>query len=187
MNIKNKKSSDASRAVVEGAVFDHEKLDVYQLELRSIEWLTPLLEEALRKTTGKPREVCDQLDRASLSALLNAAEGNGRRQRPARAKFFDDARGSATECAACLDAMVSKGLFDPARMVEGKVLLLRIVSMLCKLVNRFDVEAQMREEPVEYRVPSPLEPGVKMIDFGNSRTRTRTRTRTTKRHGSHQN
>ena len=79
--------------------FDHEKLDVYQVELRFITWVTPLFVDI--KSSGKPRtsEVSDQLDRASLSVLLNTAEGNGKRQRPVRAKFFDDARGSATECA----------------------------------------------------------------------------------------
>ena len=88
--------------------FDHEKLDVYRCELEFIEWVTPLLDEAVALGKGRTREVCDQLDRASLSALLNTAEGNGKRQRPVRAKFFDDARGSATECAACLDALVAK-------------------------------------------------------------------------------
>jgi four helix bundle protein len=58
---------------------------------------------------GRPnhrRELIEQLDRASLSVLLNTAEGNGKRQGQ-RAKFFDDARGSAFECAACLDASVA--------------------------------------------------------------------------------
>src|SRR5215510_9022452 len=89
-------------------MFDHEKLDVYQLELRFIAWVTPLIDEARKAGATRAREVCDQLDRASLSALLNTAEGNGKRQRQIRAKFFDDARGSATECAACLDALVAK-------------------------------------------------------------------------------
>jgi four helix bundle protein len=88
--------------------FDHEKLDVYRCELEFIEWVTPLLDEAVALAKGRTREVCDQLDRASLSALLNTAEGNGKRQRPVRAKFFDNARGLATECAACLDALVAK-------------------------------------------------------------------------------
>jgi four helix bundle protein len=90
------------------AMFDHEKLDVYGMELQFIGWVTPLLEEASAASKGRTREVCDQLDRASLSTLLNTAEGNGKRQRQVRAKFFDDARGSATECAACLDALVAK-------------------------------------------------------------------------------
>jgi four helix bundle protein len=172
MNSENWKSSQPPEARRKDIMFDHEKLDVYQLELRFIEWVTPLLEEALQKTTGKPREVCEQLDRASLSSLLNTAEGNGRRQRQGRAKFFDDARGSATECAGCLDALVAKKTFGPERIQEGKALLLRIVSILCKLVDRFDAEGSLREDAPEYHVPTSAE------DVVISRTRTRTRTRT---------
>lgn len=131
--------------------FDHEKLDVYQLELRFITWVTTLFEDI--KNSGKARtsEVCDQLDRASLSVLLNTAEGNGKHQRPVRAKFFDDARGSATECAACLDALVAKGVTDVERVQEGKEMLFRIVSMLTKLVNLYSAEGQLKEDEVEYR------------------------------------
>src|SRR5216110_936201 len=130
--------------------FDHEKLDVYRLELRFITWVTRLLLDIKqRSTNARIADVSDQLDRASLSALLNTAEGNGRRQRPVRAKFFDDARGSATECAACLDALVAKGACATDRIQEGKELLLRVVSMLSKLVSMFD-EGQFREAPEEY-------------------------------------
>jgi formate dehydrogenase maturation protein FdhE len=50
--------------------FDHEKLDVYQLELQFIAWVTPLIEEVKASAGSKVREVCNHLDRASLSALL---------------------------------------------------------------------------------------------------------------------
>src|ERR1041385_696975 len=96
-------------------VFDHEKLHVYQLLLRFITWVSPLIEEAKASARGQVKEVCDQLDRASPSALLNTAEGNGKRQGQVRAKYFDDARGSATECAGCLDALVAKGIFAAER------------------------------------------------------------------------
>jgi four helix bundle protein len=133
--------------------FDHEKLDVYTFELNFIAWVAPLLDEAVASTKGRTREVCDQLDRASLSTLLNTAEGNGKRQRQIRAKFFDDARGSATECAACLDALVAKKIVPANRITEGKTLLLNIVSMLSGLVNRFDNSNDiLREEPAEYFV-----------------------------------
>jgi len=118
--------------------FDHEKLDVYQLELSFIGWVTSLLKELKSKRIPLIREVCDQLDRASLSALLNTAEGNGRRAMQQRVKFFDDARGSATECAACLDAMVAKEACPKERIEQGKVMLSRIVSMLSKLVQYFE-------------------------------------------------
>jgi four helix bundle protein len=89
--------------------FDHEKLDVYQLELKFITWVTQFLADISGPFSAQTRELRDQLDRASRSALLKTAEGNGRRQGRQRAKFFDDARGSAIECAACLDASVAKG------------------------------------------------------------------------------
>jgi four helix bundle protein len=128
--------------------FDHEKLDVYQVELAFVGWVTPLLEETKAKPAGMSREVCDQLDRASLSALLNTAEGNGKRQSKLRARFFDDARGSAVECAACLDALVAKKLTSRERIVEGKSMLLRVVGMLTKLIDRFDGDSlRVREEP----------------------------------------
>jgi len=81
--------------------------------------------------------------------LLNTAEGNGKRQGRQRAKFFDDARGSAVECAACLDALAAKGLATPKRMAEGKALLLRVVGMLTKLVDRFDTYRAREGEDVE--------------------------------------
>ena len=119
--------------------FDHENLDVYQLELRFVTWVTGLLATIKqRPTNARIAEVSDQLDRASLSSLLNTAEGNGRRQRQTRAKFFDDARGSVTECAACLDALVAKRICTSEEVDDGKQLLLRVASILTKLITRFD-------------------------------------------------
>lgn len=136
--------------------FDHEKLDVYQLELRFISWVTALLAKVKQHSTNtRISEVSDQLDRASLSSLLNTAEGNGRRQRQTRAKFFDDARGSVTECAGCLDALVAKGACTEQEINEGKEMLLRITSMLTKLIALFDSSSSsrsssiVREEPQE--------------------------------------
>jgi four helix bundle protein len=124
--------------------FDHEKLDVYQLELKFLTWVTQFLADLSGPLSTPTRELREQLDRASLSVLLNTAEGNGRRQGRQRAKFFDDARGSAIECAACLDASVAKGFALLERIQPGKEMLVRIVAMLTKLVERFD--------PYQYRV-----------------------------------
>lgn len=132
--------------------FDHENLDVYQLELRFVGWVATLLANIKqRPTDARIAEVSDQLDRASLSSLLNTAEGNGRRQRQTRAKFFDDARGSVTECAACLDALVAKRICTKEELQEGKEMLLRIASMLTKLITLFDSASSsvVREESPE--------------------------------------
>ena len=153
--------------------FDHEKLNVYQLELQFIAWVTPVIEEARVLAPAKTREVCDQLDRASLSSLLNTADGNGKRQHQVRAKFFDDARGSATECGACLDALVAKGVFTLEKIAHGKSLLVRIVSMLCKLIDLFDAKtSRIQEEPVVYRLS-------KEASSPKPKSRTRMRTNNT--------
>ena len=127
-------------------LFDHERLDVYKLELRFIAWVTDLIKEAKKAPDVSVAEVCDQLDRSSLSSLLNTAEGNGKRQRHLRARYFDDARGSATESAACLDAIVAKGTVIPERIEAGKEMLLRIVQMLTKMVERFSNTVSESEE-----------------------------------------
>lgn len=137
--------------------FDHEKLDVYQLELQFIAWVTPLIEEVKASAGSKVREVCNHLDRASLSALFNTAEGNGKRRSKLRGRFFDDARGSAAECASCLDALVAKGVCTEDRINKGKALLHRIVSILTKLVMRFAPATEVREEVVRYNADNVSE------------------------------
>ena len=150
--------------------FDHEELDVYQLELRFITWVTPLLSKIKqRRTEARISEVLDQLDRASLSALLNMAEGNGRRRRT-RAKFFDHARGSVTECAACLDALVAKGVCSSEEIGEGKQMLPRIASMLTKLIKRFDLSPSSSRSASIIR-EGPDEQGFEDEDEGENENR----------------
>ncbi len=134
---------------------DHERLDVYQIELKFVAWATDLMVELFDSPEAKVRRIAeafDHLDRASLSSLFNTAEGNGKRQMKQRAKFFDDARGSATECAACLDALVSKRACSEQRVEPGKALLVRIVCMLSKLVDRFSAPEQVRESQAKYGI-----------------------------------
>jgi len=137
--------------------FDHEKLDVYQLELKFVAWVTPLIEEVKASAGSIVRETCNHLDRASLSALFNTAEGNGKRQSKLRARFFDDARGSASECASCLDALVAKKVCTDERIDEGKALLQRIVAMLTKLIARFSNPKEIHEELDKFGFVSEIE------------------------------
>jgi four helix bundle protein len=114
--------------------------------------VTPLLQELSQAEGIRTGELSNHLDRASLSVLLNTAEGNGKRQRQIRVRFFDDARGSATECAACLDAAVAKGALNKDRIQPGKELLLRVVSMLTRLVERYGNEEKIQEAQADYRI-----------------------------------
>ena len=122
--------------------FDHENLDVYQAAIEFVSWADGLLEKL-----PKSLAVTNQIDRASTSIPLNIAEGNGKFTDADRCRFFDIARGSALECAACLDVLVAKKRIASAE--EGKVILVRIVSMLVGLI-RSTSASRVYEEPVEY-------------------------------------
>lgn len=91
--------------------FDHEKLKVYQLSITFVAWADEIL-----NNIPKSIAVHNQLDRASTSVPLNIAEGNGKFTPLDRCRFFDIARGSALESAACLDVLVAK------RRLEGRLL-----------------------------------------------------------------
>jgi four helix bundle protein len=119
--------------------------------------LDELTKDGIGSTT---REVRAQLDRASLSALLNLAEGNGKRYPKVRAKFFDDARGSTTECAACLEALVAKRACDQERVRQGKELLVRVASMLTKLILRLDGGGSAHPKDDEQKSPRHPRPQI---------------------------
>jgi four helix bundle protein len=132
--------------------FDHEKLIAYQRSLQFVAWSSPLLEKLPSRLT-----VADQLDRASTSVPLNIAEGNAKYTAPDRCRYFDTARGSALECAACLDVLVAKGKCTTEQIQSGKELLIEIVSLLIGLIRSISPD-RLREEPIEYRISSePLE------------------------------
>jgi four helix bundle protein len=76
----------------------------------------------------------DQLDRASVSIVLNIAEGAGRTTGPDKAHFFAIARGSATESAAVMDLLLARGLVDPAEHRHARGLVVRIVQMTTGLI-----------------------------------------------------
>ena len=129
------------------AHFDHEKLDVYQEAVVFVKWVDDLLE-------GIPKSLAvhNQLDRASTSIPLNIAEGNGKYTAADRCRFFDIARGSALECAACLDVLVAKKRIDSGD--SGKAILVRIVSMLVGLIRRTS-PSRVHEGPADYCASSP--------------------------------
>jgi four helix bundle protein len=109
--------------------FDHERLDVYKVAIQFVAWSSDVL-----KDIPKSLSVHDQLDRAATSIPLNIAEGNGKHTSADRCRFFDHARGSALECAACLDVLVARGKIETELADSGKRLLSEIVSMLVGLV-----------------------------------------------------
>ena len=128
-------------------VFDHEKLKAYQEALRFVAWVDKLLEQIPGKAAAK-----DHLDRASTSTVLNLAEGNGKRSYADRCRYFDIARGSGVECAACLDVLCTKHCISDEQAVAGKSILIEIVSMTAGLIARFSRE--VREDSPDYGAAS---------------------------------
>jgi four helix bundle protein len=128
-----------SQFVMPKIYFDHEKLRLYQEALRFVAFVAPIVAEVPAKLSAR-----DQLHRASTSIVLNIAEGNGKRSHPDRCRFIDIARGSALECAACLDVLTVKHQIDPSRVTEGKEILTGVVSML---VGWLDAFGGMAREP----------------------------------------
>jgi four helix bundle protein len=106
---------------------DHERLHVYQLALELHMVLSTLVPRR------GYRVLRDQLERASLSIVLNIAEGAGRISGPDKRRFYVLARGSSTECAALLDVLRLRALVDLGRYVSARSLLVRVVQMLSRL------------------------------------------------------
>lgn len=126
--------------------FDHEKLNAYQEALRFFAWSEPVLER-LPKTSS----VHGQLERARTSIALNIAEGNGKSSPADRCRFFEIARGSALECACCLDLLALRQAISPTEQNAGKESLRKVVAMLVGLIQYHQPE-RLREDPPEYRV-----------------------------------
>jgi len=92
-------------------VFDFEKLEVYQVvKSQNLKVLT-----LITKSTSIDIYIKDQWKRASLSALLNLAEGTGRMSVQEKKHYYTMARGSIFECAAIL------GVLHEMKIVEDGI------------------------------------------------------------------
>jgi four helix bundle protein len=111
--------------------FDHERLDVYQAALDFAVVANDLVERLPRGRS----HLSDQLTRASISVVLNIAEGAGKYSKPDKRRYYLTAAGSATESAAILDICMRLGLIEEKRQEHGKALLDRIVAMLVRLAS----------------------------------------------------
>ena len=105
---------------------DAERLDVYVVALQ----FQSDAAELARRGDGVVR---DQLRRASLSVLLNIAEGAGARSCGQKRQLYGIARGSAMECAAIVALLCARGLAPLQSARRARSLLVRIVQMLTRL------------------------------------------------------
>jgi len=118
---------------------DHVRLDFQRLDCYQVALQFNAL--AARLVPRGHRELRAQLVRAALSTVLNIAESTGRRAPADKAHFFAIARGSAMECAATIDVLLSSGIVSIGICREARALLIRIVQMLTKLEAHFRADA----------------------------------------------
>src|SRR5205085_1334025 len=111
-------------------MFSHEKLEVYN---RSLEF-TDLVFPVLQNLPKGNREIADQLKRASISLLLNIAEGAGKSAPDDKRRFYTIARGSTLECAAIFDLLLRWQLANHETTDICKTKLHQIACMLSKLI-----------------------------------------------------
>ena len=118
--------STVAPAAQSAPLLDAERLDVYGVALQFQGLATVLAARA-------DSVVRDQLRRASLSCVLNIAEGAGQRSRPRKRRFYAIARGSAMECAAVVDVLRLGAVASATESRHGRSLLVRMVQMLTRL------------------------------------------------------
>jgi four helix bundle protein len=109
------------------SVPDCERLDVYRV---AVDFHALAASICSGRRLGALR---DQLDRASVSIVLNIAEGSGRFTPADKSHFYLIARGSAMECLAALTLLQARSLVSPEAYRRSRSLLTRIVAMLTRL------------------------------------------------------
>ena len=111
-------------------MMNHQKLHCYQRSLR----LAEALSKAMPEWPGGTARLKDQLRRASISAVLNIAEGAGKASPRDQAHFYVIARGSMQEVSAAIDIARALGFVSDLRHQELEQEITVIVKMTSKLI-----------------------------------------------------
>ncbi len=114
-------------------MFDFQKLDVYQKSKSFCKEIYSILDEK-----NFDRVTNDQLRTASLSIMLNIAEGTSRFSNKDRKNFFVIARGSAFECVAILEYLQETKEITQQVFEESEQRLEEVSKMLFGLIKNLD-------------------------------------------------
>ena len=115
----------------QSVTFTHERLDAFVVARDLVTAVAPLLR-------GLPRgeaAIGDQLKRAADSVLLNTCEAAGRRAGLDKARFFDIARGSATECGGALAILTARRLAPDDAIASARSFAHRSACLLSALAQ----------------------------------------------------
>ena len=112
-------------------MFDFEKLIVYKKAKKYNITINNLLKELNLDRTEK-----DQLKRASLSIMLNIAEGSGRYTKPDKRRFYVISRGSVFECVAIIDYLHDLNYLNKEQFIYIYNDLEELSRILYSLINK---------------------------------------------------
>ena len=114
-------------------VFPHHKLDAYRVALELAVAARGLVATMPRGHAG----LADQLSRASVSVVMNIAEGANRSGTGEKRQKFSIARGEVGEVAAGIELASALGLVPGAETAAALELASRVAAMLTRLIQRF--------------------------------------------------
>ena len=89
-------------------MFDFEKLEVY----KKAKDLNKGVQKLLRSSKNVDRYIQDQLRRASISMVINIAEGSGKFSPRDKRNFYTISRGSVYECVSLFELLLDDEVID---------------------------------------------------------------------------
>ena len=137
--------------------FRFKALEVYQSALRFFGWSVTVV----GRLPASRHYLGDQFARASLSIVLNIAEGSGLWRLGNKRKHYEYARGSTFEVAATLDALRAIGAVSEEEFDRWEAELAGIGAMLTRLVQRYERTPADHTRPAQgdgARGPPPWPP-----------------------------
>jgi len=112
-------------------MFDFEKLDVY----RKAKELNKEILKFLKENKQIDSYIRDQLKRASISIVINIAEGSGKFSKADKRNFYTISRGSAYECVSLLELISDERQIDKENFNKFYQRFETISKMLLGLIN----------------------------------------------------
>ena len=113
--------------------FKFEKFNVY---IKSEHYYSVILN--IISNTKIDKNIKDQLKRASLSIVLNIAEGSGKYTKKDKKNFYIISRGSVNECVAILRILNIENKISKENFNKTYEYLLEIAKMLSALIKSID-------------------------------------------------
>jgi len=112
-------------------MFDFEKLDVY----KKVKELNKEILKFLRENKQIDSYLHDQLHRASISGVINIAEGSGKFSKADKKNFYTTARGSIYECVSLLEIIQEENQMGEVQFNDFYQKLETVSKMLLGLIN----------------------------------------------------